>query len=304
MEMVSRGAVEGYFIFIRKEKDRRFKKITIIGHESHSYVFEELNPGQLYEIKVEAFNFAGSSPPSRISRKATLPGDEDAGGVSVIVEQPLNGYVAGNESSTFNSSSGEDSGSILADDQIALYLIIAGALVGAVLIVVVCCSVASCTRKKRARKAFSVSNVAIHEKYMDTSRHISMSAASSNGRLAASTISTGVGHYNSDQQMVTSATSAETSFSSPNRLSQMLHSSSSVVNNSSHLVVSQPELGVSRNPNVMGMMEDDDELNSSSELDTSLQEKGPYPQTADEEVIYANLAAPSDNAVMQSSFWL
>ena len=57
--------------------------------------------------------------------------------------------------------------------QIALYLIIAGALVGTVLILVVCCSVVSCAQKRRARKAFSSSNVAIHEKYMDTARSIS-----------------------------------------------------------------------------------------------------------------------------------
>ena len=57
--------------------------------------------------------------------------------------------------------------------KIALYLIIAGALVGTVLILVVCCSVVSCAQKRRARKAFSSSNVAIHEKYMDTARSIS-----------------------------------------------------------------------------------------------------------------------------------
>ena len=51
--------------------------MTIIGHESHSYIFEDLEPGQPYEVKVEAFNFAGSSPPSRISRKSTLKLIED-----------------------------------------------------------------------------------------------------------------------------------------------------------------------------------------------------------------------------------
>ena len=51
--------------------------MTIIGHESHSYIFEGLDPGQPYEVKVEAFNFAGSSPPSRISRESTLKLVED-----------------------------------------------------------------------------------------------------------------------------------------------------------------------------------------------------------------------------------
>ena len=55
--------------------------MTIIGHESHSYIFEDLEAGQPYEVKVEAFNFAGSSPPSRISRKSTpkLVEDQDLG---------------------------------------------------------------------------------------------------------------------------------------------------------------------------------------------------------------------------------
>ena len=53
--------------------------MTIIGHESHSYIFEDLEPGQTYEIKVEAFNLAGSSPPSRITRKDTLGLFEERG---------------------------------------------------------------------------------------------------------------------------------------------------------------------------------------------------------------------------------
>ena len=80
----------------------------------------------------------------------------------------------------------------------ALYLIIAGALVGTVLILVVCCSVASCTQKRRARKAFSSSNVAIHEKYCDTARSISTN------RLVASASGS---HYGaSDQQIAVCGT--------------------------------------------------------------------------------------------------
>ena len=77
--------------------------------------------------------------------------------------------------------------------QMALYLIIAGALVGTVLILVVCCSVASCTQKRRARKAFSSSNVAIHEKYCDTARSISTN------RLVASASGS---HYGASDQQI------------------------------------------------------------------------------------------------------
>ena len=77
---VSPAVVEGYFIHIRKvemvedrEEDQaeeqhgrgrkrprrrrkvgRFRKVTIIGHASHSYIFEDLEPGTQYEIKVRA----------------------------------------------------------------------------------------------------------------------------------------------------------------------------------------------------------------------------------------------------------
>ena len=294
------GTVEGYFIFIRKggnSRERKFRKVTIIGHESHSYIFEKLLPGQIYEIKVEAFNFAGSSPTSRVSRKSTLPdttpvvgnkieadvggGDgsepEANAGVSVVVEQPLNGY---DPHAHVNGTTDSNVGSMLPDEKVVLYLIIAGALVGTVIVVVVCCSVLSCTRKKRARKAFSANNVAIHEKYSDTSRHIIATSSSNGGsrhRLTgvgpASASSPLSSRYNSEQQVatMTATTSAETSFSSPNRLSQMLHSNGSSGGGGggggSNFVASQPEL-VSRNPNVL-----EDEFNSSSELDTSMQEK-------------------------------
>ena len=76
--------------------------------------------------------------------------------------------------------------------QIALYLIIAGALVGTVLILVVCCSVVSCAQKRRARKAFSSSNVAIHEKYMDTASSISTN------RL----VTAGSSHYDASDQQI------------------------------------------------------------------------------------------------------
>ena len=80
--------------------------------------------------------------------------------------------------------------------QIALYLIIAGALVGTVLILVVCCSVVSCAQKRRARKAFSSSNVAIHEKYMDTARSISTN------RLVTAGSSRAGSHYDASDQQI------------------------------------------------------------------------------------------------------
>ncbi len=84
---VSPAVVEGYFIYIRRaagaeevedEEDEddvgeqqqrgrrrrrrkrrrrrrpgKFRKVTIIGHASHSFIFEGLKPGTMYEIKVQ-----------------------------------------------------------------------------------------------------------------------------------------------------------------------------------------------------------------------------------------------------------
>ena len=86
-----------------------------------------------------------------------------------------------------------------------------------------------------------------------------------------------------------SATSAETSFSSPNSLSQMLPSTAD--NSNSELMVTRSQTGhfysdhnvtattrhqsnVSRNPNAAVFEDYDDDLNLSSELDASFGEKG------------------------------
>ncbi len=81
MDRVLRSEVEGYFIFIRRVSNNLddFRKVTIIGHESHSFIFEALRPDTAYEIKASAFNFAGTSPDSRFVRRKTLPlpGEDD-----------------------------------------------------------------------------------------------------------------------------------------------------------------------------------------------------------------------------------
>ena len=87
--------------------------------------------------------------------------------------------------------------------QIALYLIIAGALVGTVLVLVVCCSAVGCAQRRRARKAFSSSNAAIHEKYLDTARSISthrlVAAGSGSGDGSRAG---GLSHYGTSDQQI------------------------------------------------------------------------------------------------------
>ncbi len=37
----------------RRRRPGKFRKVTIIGHASHSFIFEGLKPGTMYEIKVQ-----------------------------------------------------------------------------------------------------------------------------------------------------------------------------------------------------------------------------------------------------------
>ncbi len=223
---VSPAVVEGYFIYIRKseavsepaqdatgrhsnrrrrrrkKKGGKFRKVTIIGHASHSYIFDELEPATTYEIKVEAFNFAGRSPPSRISKRTTWPKEEETDTEDATTEVK-DDRVSGNNGT---SSPAIGSPSSLDDnDRVLLYVGIAGGIAVVVLALVLFCSVISCLQRAKARKSFASSSSsgsankplaaapksnkgylpsasdasAIHEKYLDTSRSISMSMMSS-----------------------------------------------------------------------------------------------------------------------------
>ncbi len=180
---MSPAVVEGYFIYIRKvelleeeeeddddqgeegnrgrrrrkRKRRRkrvgkFQKVTIIGHASHSYIFEGLEPDTSYEVKVEAFNFAGPSPPSRIARRATWPPEEeeeDGGDGESTSKNTLTG------TSSSNATSSDDGGGSAGDlsDENGRVLLYVGAGVGIVVVllaVVLCCSVVSCAQVSRS----------------------------------------------------------------------------------------------------------------------------------------------------------
>ena len=217
--------VEGYFIYIRpsSKNPEPFKKVTIIGHASHSYAFEKLESGKAYEIKVEAFNFSGGSPSSKIVRQRTLKS-------KTVPIEPSHNFT----SSKVQEKSSTETETVLDNEEVTLYLILAGISVGFVLVLVICCSVWSCLRRDRNRKSYSNSNVAIHEKYMDTSRQISLK----NSQTLHSGVRTPM-YQNSDQQLYASnSQTAETSFSSPNRLSQFINNSS-LIASSSPLTVSQ-----------------------------------------------------------------
>ena len=69
---VSKDSVEGYFIYFRA-KSGPTNKITIMGSTSHSHIIDGLTPGTEYEIKIRAFNLAGTSPASRSASRATEP---------------------------------------------------------------------------------------------------------------------------------------------------------------------------------------------------------------------------------------
>ncbi|CAB4059487.1 PAN3 [Lepeophtheirus salmonis] len=140
-KMSSLADIEGYFILYRPgiSKGRPFKKITIIGGSSHSYVIEDLQPGLRYEMRVQAFNFAGVSPLSRVMRRSTSSGIKS--------------------SSTNKPSLQNDDSSLNNDSVLALI----------VLLVIISCSVMSYIQKRKAIKTYSDTNVAIHEKYMDAS---------------------------------------------------------------------------------------------------------------------------------------
>ena len=117
-----------------------------------------------------------------------------------------------------------------------------------------------------------------------------------------------------------SATSAETSFSSPNRLSQMLPSTAD--NSNSELMVTRSQTGhfysdhnvtattrhqssVSRNPNAAVFEDYDDDLNLSSELDASFGEKGRvHPQPIVWKQVERDCDWGSPAAATQQSCWV
>jgi hypothetical protein len=80
---VAKDSVEGYFIYFR-EAAGSWNKITIMGSTSHSHIIDGLKSGTEYEIKIRAFNLAGTSPVSRTARQGTEP---DAQFVSISANE-------------------------------------------------------------------------------------------------------------------------------------------------------------------------------------------------------------------------
>ncbi len=100
-------------------------------------------------------------------------------------------------------------GDVMGEEDLVLYVSIAGVAGLAVLLLVIGCSLASCLQKRRARKTFSDTNVAIHQKYLDTSRTISMTVQGGRSQ----------NYSNGEMTQISPSESqtVETSFSSPNR---------------------------------------------------------------------------------------
>ena len=72
--------IEGYFIYIKEaslNNTAEKRKITIIGHTSHSYIIEGLRSGKEYYVEMEAFNFAGTSPISKPKLQTTMADDAE-----------------------------------------------------------------------------------------------------------------------------------------------------------------------------------------------------------------------------------
>ncbi|XP_071749386.1 interference hedgehog-like [Lepeophtheirus salmonis] len=213
-KMSSLADIEGYFILYRPgiSKGRPFKKITIIGGSSHSYVIEDLQPGLRYEMRVQAFNFAGVSPLSRVMRRSTSSG---------IKSSSTNKPSLQNDDSSLNNDSEDDT---LMEHQVRLYLLIGGVLALIVLLVIISCSVMSYIQKRKAIKTYSDTNVAIHEKYMDAS--LSQFRSAVHNRQ-----STNMDSVHSSVQNIPET--CETSFS--NKACSTLNSSSTSVGHSKHV---------------------------------------------------------------------
>lgn len=273
--------IEGYFIFIRKfhAPESRFRKVTMIGKESHSYIFEDLEPGQNYEIKVEAFNFQGNSPSSRMARRSTLPHPQSAESSHLLTNKPtglddhqkpslLNNEL-NDENSIPNTNDFDLTSDVISDDQVLLYLVIGAILVGLLLVLIVCCSVVGCIQKRRAHKNMTSSNVAIHEKYLDTARHITLNHSGRGGGLDSHAF-TYHERFQSDPRLSSTPEddipTMETSFSTPNRLSQMLGHSNHQLARS--VTLTGDGGGLTPNPNQMGssMMSCEGSLKNAGEI--------------------------------------
>ena len=174
---VSVKNVEGYFIYIRKSAAEKFRKITIIGHTSHSYIFEGLESGTEYQVQVQAFNFAGKSPLSVIRSQTTLQSaNED---LNLTTQLP-----GKNESSALDQDEDVEEDH---EGRVVLYLTVAGVLVLCLLVLLTVCSMIGCIQRKRAARSFSGANVVIHEKYLDTAKEISLCQRRQEQRLKPST---------------------------------------------------------------------------------------------------------------------
>jgi len=157
---VSPAVVEGYFVYIRAKDEEDWLKVTIIGYASHSYVFENLEPDTQYEVRVEAFNFAGRSPASR-------PMD----GVTLAAEATT--VKTFDVTTTTNIRKAEEAE---ATENVLLYVAASVVLAVLLLATVLCCSAVSCARRARARKA-----AAVGEKYADTAKVISLTSRRGDG---------------------------------------------------------------------------------------------------------------------------
>ena len=114
---------------------------------------------------MEAFNLAGHSPSSRLAKKSTLP-DIDP----TSLPKTADDIATANNATKTEANDVNSKDPVVSTSDLVLILVVGGALVCLVLVLVVCCSVFSCVQKSRARKRFSSANVAIHQKYTDTSR--------------------------------------------------------------------------------------------------------------------------------------
>ncbi|TRY76666.1 hypothetical protein TCAL_10687 [Tigriopus californicus] len=263
MPSVTDQPIEGYFIFIRRfhPRESRFRKVTMIGKESHSYIFEELEPSQNYEIKVEAFNFQGNSPSSRMTRRSTLPHPQSAESSHLLENGAIGssspippGNLDNLDNDWLRNNELDLTSDVISDHQVLLYLVIGAILVGLLLVLIVCCSVVGCIQKRRAHKNMTSSNVAIHEKYLDTARRITLNHSGRDGGLDSHAFNYHE-RFQSDPQLSSTPeddppTTMETSFSSPNRLSQMLQHSNQI--QLAHSVTTSGEGGLTPHSNVLG----------------------------------------------------
>jgi len=165
----SNDEIEGYFIYYKPSvSDEKYKKITILGATSHSFIIYGLIPGTEYDLKMQAFNLAGASPFSNVTRQTTNP-LPPVTSAEVSENQEIRRLEE-------DSKTKEER-----NDYVVKYLTLGGVLAGCLIILMLVCTLFNFCQRRKTTGSKSINQMTeIQDKYADTAVQISNHQSFSN----------------------------------------------------------------------------------------------------------------------------